>query len=559
MLTKLSIRNVVLIEKLDLTLHLGLNVLTGETGAGKSILLDSLGLALGVRANTSLIRPGTDKLSVSATFELPDEHPAQEFLKQNDYIVETEKILLRRSVTKDGRSSAYINDQPASVHLLNQVGKQLAEIHGQFDTHGLMDTKSHQSILDQYRATITQETTHLLCIESWEVWHKKEKELELARKSQEHLTENTEFIQTSIDELEAISPSSEEEEEGLIKKRSMLQHRETILAGILSAKKSISGKNGTEQSINMAIKAINKVIPTAGDQLNAVFSSLDRASIELNEADIALDSAIQVFDLNAVEIESAEERLFALKAQSRKHNVPIDSLHTHLIKLQRDLDNIEDYEESIKALEKETTEIRAEFIRVAEVLELERKQAALKIEEAVQKELKPIHLPNARLKINISQLKEKDWSQNGFNKIRFDVATNPGLAAGPINKVASGGELARFLLALKVVLADSQPPAVMIFDEVDTGIGGSASSAVGSRLKELAKNLQVLVITHSPQVAAIGQHHWKVSKASEKKITRTLIECLSSEGRKEEIARMLSGSRITDEARAAAQVLLSGS
>ena len=557
MLIKLAIRNVVLIEKLDLDLRLGLNVLTGETGAGKSILLDSLGLALGERANTNLIRTGTDKLSVSAIFETPSNHPGQKFLLQNDFITESNTIILRRSVTNDGRSAAYINDQAASVSMLKQLGILLAEIHGQFDTHGLMDTRSHQTILDQFRQTISTNTTHLMCNKAWGQWQNNEKELELAKQNQEEITENIEFIKTAIGELEELAPMPGEEAE-LIKTRSMLQHRETIIAGIMAAKKSISAHNGTGNSIHTAIKAINKVIPKAEDNLDIVFSALERASIELSEADIALDHALQIFNVDLVDIDSTEERLFALKAQSRKHNIPIDSLNEHLIKLSKDLSEIESHNVRIQELEKKIINNKAEFIEVAEKLELERKHASHIIEQKVAAELKPIHLANASLKINIQRLKETEWTKNGFNRIRFDVATNLGAPAGPINKVASGGELARFLLALKVVLTDSQPPTVMIFDEVDTGIGGAASTAVGSRLKRLAQNLQVLVITHSPQVAAIGQHHWKVTKASENMLTRTSLEYLSADERTEEIARMLSGSRVTDEARAAAKILLVG-
>ena len=558
MLASLTIRDVVLIDKLDLEFSEGLGVLTGETGAGKSILLDSLGLALGERGDTGLIRPGADKLTVSATFDLSPSHPARAVLAEHDLAVDDDMLILRRSVGRDGRSRAYINDQTVSVGLLRQAGNALVEVHGQFDAHGLMDPGTHIAVLDRFRRATSGSEQDKACARTWQTWREAFTAWRDAERLMQDAKAEEETLRAAVDILGKLAPVPGEEAD-LAAKRAMLRHGEQILAAIEAARQALSENADVDGAVRTAQGELDRAAPKAEGRLDAVCAALERASIELSETQSALEAAARAFDLDPAELEAAEERLFALKAEARKHGVPVDDLATHLDTLQEKLAAVEGGEDNLIRLAKAEQTARNSFETAAKAMTKARSKAGAALAKAVAKELAPVRLNDASFRVAIDLLPDTEWSATGSDRIVFEVSTNPGLPPGPLNKIASGGELARFLLALKVVLADSQPPAVMVFDEVDSGIGGATASAVGERLARLADGVQVLVVTHSPQVAARGQNHWKVSKVTDGKITATRVVQLTPDERREEIARMLAGTDVTDEARAAAEMLMTGS
>lgn len=558
MLAALSIRDVVLIDKLDLEFSDGLGVLTGETGAGKSILLDSLGLALGERGDTGLIRPGSDKLTVAASFNLPKAHPARVLLTEHDISTEDDMVVLRRSLGRDGRSRAYICDQPVSVGLLRQTGGALVEVHGQFDAHGLMDPSTHISVLDRFRKS-TDGTKHdTACFAAWETWRAAYNAWQSAERMMRDAKAEEETLRAEVSILEKLAPVAGEESD-LAAKRSLLRHSEQILSAIETARQALSEQVDVDGAIRAAQGELDRAAPKAAGRLDNVCGALERASIELAEAHAALDAAAIAFDIDPAELEAAEERLFALKAEARKHGVPVDELAALLETFLEKLSAVEGGEDNLIRLAKAEQTTRHSFVTAAKALTKARSKAGKALSKAVGQELPPVRLTDATFRVAIDALPENEWSVAGCDRVGFEVSTNPGLPPGPLNKIASGGELARFLLALKVVLADSQPPAVMVFDEVDSGIGGATASAVGQRLARLAEELQVLVVTHSPQVAARGAQHWRVMKVTDGETTATRVVPLTADERREEIARMLAGTDITDEARAAASMLMAGS
>lgn len=557
MLATLSIRDVVLIDKLDLEFFDGLAVLTGETGAGKSILLDSLGLALGERGDTGLIRPGSDKLIVTASFHLPTDHPVRLILAQHDLAAEDDIVVLRRSLGRDGRSRAYICDQPVSVGLLRQAGGALVEVHGQFDAHGLMDPSTHIAVLDRYKRSIGETQTERACATAWENWRAAFTAWQDAERLMRDAKAEEETLRAEVDLLEKLAPVPGEESD-LAAKRSLLRHSEQILSAIETARQALTEQADVDGALRTAQGELNRAAAKAEGRLDGVCSALERASIELAEAHSALDMAATAFDINPAELEAAEERLFALKAEARKHGTAVDDLAALLRTFQEKLAAVEGGENNLIRLAKDEQTARNGFATAAKALTKARTKAGQALSKAVVKELPPVRLMDATFRVAIDALPENEWSSAGCDRVVFEISTNPGLPPGPLNKIASGGELARFLLALKVVLADSQPPAVMVFDEVDSGIGGATASAVGQRLARLADGLQVLVVTHSPQVAARGSHHWRVSKVTDGETTATRVVPLTPDERREEIARMLAGTDITDEARAAATMLMTG-
>lgn len=557
MLASLTIRDVVLIDKLDLEFSSGLGVLTGETGAGKSILLDSLGLALGERGDSSLVRPGADKLTVTASFDLLKTHPARDILAEQDLPLSDDLIVLRRSVGKDGRSRAFINDHAVSVALLRQIGTTLVEVHGQFDAHGLMDPKTHIAVLDHFRRVTSGSEVDTACEQTWTAWREAHDAFKAAEKLLRETKEEEDLLRTDVEMLERLAPVPGEESD-LSAKRALLRHGEQILQAIETARQALTEPAEVDAALHMAHGELDRAAPKAEGRLDAVCGALERASIELAEALSALDEAAAAFDIDPAELEAAEERLFALKAEARKHSVEVDALSDTLTTLKARLEGIEGGEEHLMKLAKTEQAARATYTKAAKAMTKVRRAAGDILSEAVVKELAPLRLHEAEFAVAITDLPEQEWSAEGCDRVVFEVKTNPGMPPGPLNKIASGGELARFLLALKVVVANSQPPAVMVFDEVDSGIGGATASAVGERLSRLAENLQVLVVTHSPQVAARGDGHWRVAKVTDGTHTATRVVPLTSDERREEIARMLAGTDVTDEARAAADVLMTG-
>ncbi len=565
MLTSLAIRDVVLIEHLDLKFEPGLCVLTGETGAGKSILLDSLGLAMGARAEARLVRHGTPQASVTADFDLPMSHPALEMLEAQGIASEGGELLLRRVLGQDGKSRAFINDQPVSVGLLRKIGELIVEIHGQFDNQRLLNPAHHRTILDtfgDYRDLLANVSR------GFATWHAKAQEKAQLEQEIETARRDEEFLRHAVDELEKLNPEPGEETR-LAEKRALMMHGEQLMSAMNDALGQLRMNNGADERLQKAARELGRVAEKAENRLDGVIGILDRAINETAEAINQLERVSQELDLDPNELENAEERLFALRALARKHNVLVDDLSELKDRLTHNLQAVEDGGARLAVLQREEAAAKQAYIDAANKLSRRRKTAAEALDQAVSKELVALKLGNAKFITDVSEFEEENWSANGIDRIAFLVATNPGNPPGPLNKIASGGEMARFMLALKVVLAESDTIATLVFDEVDAGVGGAVAAAVGERLSRLAKTNQILVVTHSPQVAARGRTHWRVAKSQSGQSldaaevadqrTATTVAALDRDERKEEIARMLAGAQVTDEARAAADSLLAGS
>ncbi|WP_445681544.1 DNA repair protein RecN [Radicibacter daui] len=551
MLAALSIRDVVLIDRLDLSFAPGLSVLTGETGAGKSILLDSLGLALGARADSALVRHGTEQAAVTATFDVPDDHPAFALIAEQGLEAES-PLIIRRSLTAEGRSRAWINDQPVSVTLLRQVGTLLVEIHGQFDTHGLLDPTTHRSLLDAHAGLGMQAEA---VDGAWKTWRQAEKAHADAAEESGRARQEEEFLRHAVSELELLACQPGEADQ-LAERRTRLAHAEKLVEALTGADSALAGDRGAEAAIANASRALTRQAEKAGGAFDGAIEALDRAATEIQEALALLHSASADIDMDPRALEQVEERLFALRSAARKHNVEIDRLPALRDDLARRLALIEDQGESLGKLAQAAEMARATYLKLAQALGAARRAAALELDNAVAAELEPLRLGRARFVTVIDTAPEAGWGPHGTDTVAFLVATNPGTPPAPLARVASGGELARFMLALKVVLARVSAAATLVFDEVDTGIGGATADAVGERLARLGDNVQVLVVTHSPQVAARGRQHLKVEKQEEGARLATRVRPLEPGEREDEIARMLSGASITDPARAAAAALL---
>jgi DNA repair protein RecN (Recombination protein N) len=552
MLTALAIRDVVLIERLDLSFDKGLSVFTGETGAGKSILLDSLGLALGARAESGLVRLGQTQATVTAEFDPPAEHPARTLLAEQDVEAGDGPLLLRRVLTADGRSRAYVNDQPVSVGLLRKVGDELVEIHGQFESHGLLDSSTHLGVLDSF-AGLAEARAALS--RSWDAWQgaakaRSQAEADLARAKAEE-----DHLRQVHEDLATLAPKPGEEAE-LAASRAVMMHGEKLLEAMNAAQGALTHKGEVEASLRSAARALERVAEKAEGKLDPVIAALDRAAQEAAEATNLLERASAGIDLDPRHLEKVEERLFALRASARKHQVAVDELPQLLDRLGRQLAALEGGGDGLARLAREEQAARTRYLEQARALSKSRLAAAARLDKAVAAELPPLKLDKARFQTRVAQVDEAQWGPNGLDQVSFEVATNPGSAPGPLGKIASGGELSRFMLALKVVLARISPTPTIVFDEVDSGIGGAVAAAVGERLGRLAESLQILVVTHSPQVAARGTHHYRVAKAVDGGKTTTGVDRLSPDSRREEVARMLSGETITDHARAAADALM---
>ncbi|MBX3505729.1 MAG: DNA repair protein RecN [Parvibaculum sp.] len=553
MLAALSIRDIVLIEKLDLSLDGGLCTLTGETGAGKSILLDALGLAIGARADAGLVRQGAEQGSVSAVFDLPASHPARAVLGENGFEADGD-IILRRVQTKDGRSRAFINDQPVSVGLLRQVGDMLVEVHGQHDERGLLDASGHRAMLDAFGG-FEKQVADLRAL--WnaasaarEALAAHEALLARAKAEQDYLTH-------VVGELDELAPQPGEETT-LAEERTLMMHSEKIAGDLAEAEEALSGDGGLDARLTVALRRLARAAEQAGGRLDAAIAALDRTLTEAAEARDQIAQAMRALEFDPARLEQAETRLFALRAAARKHNVQVDDLAALADKLRGELQEIEGGEARLAVLKKAAAEAEARYGAAARVLSAERTRAAAKLDKEVMKELKPLKLDKASFKTNIEVLPDGHGGPEGIDRVSFLVSTNPGAPFGPIIKIASGGELSRFVLALKVALASRGSAPTLIFDEVDSGVGGAVAEAVGLRLADLARAVQVVVVTHSPQVAARAQHHFRISKGGEAKAAKvaTRVETLDAPARREEIARMLAGATVTDEARAAADRLI---
>lgn len=552
MLQSLSIRNVVLIDKLDLDFKSGLSVLTGETGAGKSILLDSLGLVLGNRAETSLIRQGEDKLSVTAQFSLQKQTPALRALLDEYEIEADDELLIKRSLTRDGKGKIFINDQPAGAKLLKEIGKYLVEVHGQFDNQGLLNPANHLDVLDAYGAYKPLVERTAAAFAAYKKAHAARQE---AEKNIARAKEDEENLRHWVDELEKMNPRPDEEDE-LGKKRQEMMNAEKIIDSLNYAYGALTERADVQGAIRSAQSAMDKANTLVDGRYQTIIDMLDQALIDISETVNELEEVSHNISLNQNELENIEERLYALRGLARKHNVAVSDLPQTLVDFRNRLSTIELGEEGIAALRKAEDTAKLDYVKAANELSSARQAAALQLDNKVMSELPPLKMEKARFVTVVEKTDESGWSEKGFNNVYFTVATNPNSPQGPLNKIASGGELARFMLALKVNLAQSSSVATMIFDEVDAGVGGATAQAVGERLARLARDVQVLVVTHSPQVAACGNNHFKVEKSTADNVTTTTVRELTKIEKSEEIARMLAGEVITDAARAAAKVLM---
>ncbi len=551
MLTGLAIRDVVLIEALDLEFDRGLGVLTGETGAGKSILLDALGLALGARAESSLVRAGAERAQVTASFDAPA--PVAALLSENDITLETgEPLLIRRSVKRDGGSKAFINDQPCSAALLRELGALLVEIHGQHDDRGLLNPRGHRALLDVFgRCDIGTVASHFAA------WQEAKARLIVARESIENAARDREWLEHAVAELLAFRPQAGEEEQ-LAGERSDMQKGERIAEDLKTVLEAFDGPKSGLALIRSVARKLDR-LADAHPMLADALTSLDRAVIEASEAEDKLNAAARAIEFEPARLDEIEVRLFELRALARKHNVAPDAILSLQENLTARLESIQAGGEGLAKLEAEVAAKAVAYKERALALSNNRTLAAAKLDLKVKAELAPLKLDAAQFQTAVEQLSEERWSASGMDRVEFLISTNPGAPFAPLGKIASGGELSRFILALKVALAQEGGAATIIFDEIDRGVGGAVAAAIGERLARLSgAGKQLLAVTHSPQVAAKGQAHYFIAKSSEGTVTRTGVVRLDAEGRRQEIARMLSGAEVTDEARAQAARLMEG-
>jgi DNA repair protein RecN (Recombination protein N) len=555
MLLGITIRDVVLIDRLSLAFRPGLCVLTGETGAGKSILLDALGLALGRRADASLVRPGAEQAAVAAEFAVAHNHPAAAILRAAGIAADLAgTIVLRRLVSADGRSRAFVNDEPASVGLLRELGDSLVEIQGQGEQRGLLDPATHRALLDAFAEHATSPEA---LAAAWADWRAaRERTAEAERRLAESRAEE-DLLRHHHAEIEALAPEGDEEER-LGARRALLQNAERLGEAISEAIGEIDGSGGAQQALHRALRRLERARDRAQGLLDGAVAAAERAAAETAEALAALSAAGHALELDPRALEEVEERLFALRGLARKHGIGVADLPALRAALADRLVAIETGEDSLAALQEAEAASRARYAATAQTVSQARERAARRLDAAVAAELKPLRLDKARFRTVLTPLAEPEWGEHGTERVHFEVATNPGASFGALARIASGGELSRFMLALKLVLSGTSSVPTLIFDEVDSGIGGAVAAAVGERLQRLGAQLQVLVVTHSPQVAARGAHHWRVAKSQAARATVTRVEELDPDTRQEEIARMLSGSTVTAEARAAAASLIAG-
>lgn len=551
MLTRLAIRNIVLIEALDLEFGRGLGVLTGETGAGKSILLDALGLVLGNRAESGLVRAGEDKAAVTASFEfaaLP-EGVAAALAEAEVEIEPGEPLLVRRQLRADGGSKAFINDQPVGVALLRELAPFLVELHGQHDDRGLVNPRGHRALLDRYaRADVVGVEA------AWRTWRGAEDRLAVVRARVAQAAADQDLLLAHLAELTALAPLAGEEEE-LALARATMQKGEKLAGDLAELQHLWTGSDSALALLRGAARRLDR-IAAEHPMLGEALAALDRAVVEAGEAEDRLSRAAEALAHDPAALDRIETRLFDLRAAARKHGCAVDDLPDRMLAMRAQLDVIEGGEDEIAALAASAHEAQLDYQARAEALSVQRIEAAQRLDRAVAAELAPLRLDAARFRTQVLRLPEDRWGPGGMDAVEFLIATNPGADFAPLGKIASGGELSRFILALKVALAEEGGAATVIFDEIDRGVGGAVASAIGERLARLAAAGQLLAVTHSPQVAARGNRHYFIEKSSEGTVTRTSVALLDAAGRQEEIARMLSGAEVTPEARAQADRLL---
>ncbi|MBE9604924.1 DNA repair protein RecN [Acetobacteraceae bacterium H6797] len=555
MLASLAIRDVVLIERLDLHFGPGLTVLTGETGAGKSILLDSLGLALGARAESGMVRSGQNQASVTAAFHPALGHPAFALLAEQGVSAEDE-IIVRRVVQADGRSRAFVNDEPVAAGFLRRLGALLVEVQGQHDQVGLADPASHAGLLDAFGGL---ESERQRTAEAFRAWRNAEKALAEAEAAIEAAQRDEEWLRHALEELSKLAPM-EGEEDQLAAERQAMQAGERRAEAIASALSELQprdrrGGGGPAAALRNAARALER-LPAPNEEAQPALAALTAAQDALAEAEGLLERLVADQGADPRRLELVEERLFALRAAARKHAVAVVELPSLLESLRARLASLDAGTGRVAQLSSEARAAREAYLGAGKALSAARKAAAIQLEGAVAQELPPLKLDRARLHIDLTPRDEKAWGTDGMDRVTFLVSTNPGQTPGQLEKIASGGELSRLMLALKVVLARGSPVPTLVFDEVDSGIGGATAAAVGERLARVADRLQVLVVTHSPQVAARGAAHLRVAKSVKDGRAETRVEPLSMEARREELARMLSGENVTEAARAAADSLL---
>ncbi|WP_323021657.1 DNA repair protein RecN [Pararhodobacter sp.] len=545
MLRALSIRDMLLIERLELDFHPGLNVLTGETGAGKSILLDSLGFVLGWRGRADLVRQGAQQGEVEAVFDLPEGHPGRAVLDEAGIPLEDE-LVLRRVNTAEGRKTAWINDRRASGEVLRALSDTLVELHGQHDDRGLLNPRGHRQLLDAYAGADTGAVRA-----AWRALAEARKAREAAAARLEGLRAEEEYLRHAVKELDQLDPQPGEEAE--LDTRRRLMQAATRLVGDVARARQALGEDGAERLALDALRWLEDAAEGVEGRLDAAIEALGRALSELGEATGEIEACLDQMQADPVELERVEERLFALRGLARKHSVLPDDLGTHAAGLRERLEALDSGDKGMASLAQAEAVAQKAFTAACAALTAERKAAAAALDRAMAAELAPLKMERAVFQ---TVIEPTEPGPEGADAVTFEVATNPGAPAGALNKIASGGELSRFLLALKVCLSRGQSGVTMIFDEIDRGVGGATADAVGRRLRALAEEAQVLVVTHSPQVAALGAHHWRVEKRVEAGATLSHVTPLSAGERVDEIARMLSGDTITEAARGAARALI---
>lgn len=557
MLARLSIRDIVLIERLDIEFATGLAVLTGETGAGKSILLDAFALALGGRGDAGLVRHGAEQGQVTAVFDIPRNHPATKILAENGLddgsFAESCEMILRRVQLADGRTRAFINDQSISVQTLKAVGAALVEIHGQHDERALVDAATHRRLLDAFAGL----EKDVAAVESlWDARRAANSELEEHRAAMERAAREADYLRHASDELKQLAPK-DGEETSLASRRTTMMQGEKIASDLREAQEVVGGHNSPVGALSAAVRRLERRGVNSPALVEPAVKAIDIAINALEEADQHLQAALAATDFDPAELERIEERLFALRAASRKYSTPVDGLATLAARYAADVVLIDAGASRLKKLEQAAIEADARYAAAAKKLSAARQKSAEKLNKAVNAELAPLKLERAKFMTQVATDEAAPGPQ-GFDRVEFWVQTNPGTKPGPMMKVASGGELSRFLLALKVVLSDRGSAPTLVFDEIDTGVGGAVADAIGGRLARLAGKVQVMAVTHAPQVAARADQHLLISKDALDKGKRvaTRVNALAADHRREEIARMLAGAEITAEARAAADRLL---
>ena len=551
MIINLGIRDFVLIERLDLNLASGLTVLTGETGAGKSILVDSLALVLGERGDSQVVRSGAAQATIIAEFDCAPGHPVREILAKND-IPPGDSLILRRVITSDGRSRAAVNDQAVTMGILREIGGALTEILGQFDGQGLLNPASHRGLVDSFGGNRDR---LLHCRLSFEQWQRLSSDLKQRRAAATSALAEEEWTRAAFAELTALAPMPEEEAD-LLRRRSRLMQYDKIAAIHAQVTAEITGDKGAEAQVNRSLRSLDRFSPAAESPFGELSDSLTRVAQELSEALTLLSRLESDLDPSEGGLESLDDRLHLLRSAARKYDRKPDELPAFLTELSQKIDGLEGRGDDLQQFEAAVTAARDEYHRAVQSLRQARLAATQRLDALINAELPPLKLERAIFATRVTPLPEAEWNGSGGESVQFEVATNVGMPPGPLHKIASGGELSRMMLALSLVLTDAKPIESLVFDEVDSGVGGATADAIGERLVRLAAERQVLSVTHSPQVAARGHHHWRVEKREVQGRTVTLIAPLNRQERIEEIARMLSGAEITAEARAAATRLL---